>query len=211
MEKRIAIYVRVSKSQQDFQRQLSELRKFASENGYNIVEEISEKQSGSIENREGIAKIINLAKSRKISMVLIHEVSRLGRNTIDSLKTLETLTENKVCLYILNSGIQTINSDGSKNEMAQTMFTIMAEFARVERTYLIDRINSGLDEALRKGKVLGRKKGTTESVKIFLKKYKGLDKHIEKNISLRDIKKVFGHSVNTIQKYKKLKMNQLHD
>lgn len=84
------------------------------------------------------------------------------------------------------------------------LFHILSEFAYMEKEVLIERINSGLDEAKRKGKKLGRKSGSTENKDAFLKKYSKLIPDIKAGISLQKCMKIHDVSKNTIIKLKKM-------
>lgn len=80
---------------------------------------------------------------------------------------------------------------------------ILAEFARLERETLITRIKSGLEKAKKNGVTLGRKKGSVISNDMLLKKYRGVVKDLEHNISLRKIARIHSVSLCTILKVKK--------
>jgi DNA invertase Pin-like site-specific DNA recombinase len=79
----------------------------------------------------------------------------------------------------------------------------LAEFARLERETLITRIKSGLEKAKKNGVTLGRKKGSVISNDMLLKKYRGVVKDLEHNISLRKIARIHSVSLCTILKVKK--------
>ena len=74
----------------------------------------------------------------------------------------------------------------------------------MEKEVLIERINSGLDEAKRKGKKLGRKPGSTENKNDYLRKYSKLIPDIKAGISLKKCMKIHSVSKNTLIKLKKL-------
>ena len=65
------------------------------------------------------------------------------------------------------------------------MFTLLAEFARMERETLRERILSGMEEARRKGKHLGRPDGSSEDKEAFLKKYPSVVRNLRLGISAR--------------------------
>ena len=92
------------------------------------------------------------------------EVSRLGRSTVEVLQIVEELTQLGSSSYVQNFGLETLKN-GKRNPVAQFMFTLLAEFARLER----ERILSGMDEARRQGIRIGRPAGTTENKADFLK------------------------------------------
>ncbi len=184
------IFVRVSKVDQDYNRQLIDLREVAKSKKLTIVSEIYEKISGSTSNdhREGIAKLLDLSRNGEIQIVLVQEISRLGRSTIEVLKIIEELTNLRVNIYVQNFGIETLK-DGKKNPVAQFLYTLMAEFARLEREILRERIVSGMQEAKRNGKKIGRPKGEIKNSDYYLKKYSWVVRNLKQGISIKEYSK----------------------
>ncbi len=82
------IFVRVSKKEQDYQRQVEDLRAVAQSQAVQVVAEIAEKISGARRNqeREGIQQLLELSRQGAIQKVLVSEVSRLGRSTVEVLQ-----------------------------------------------------------------------------------------------------------------------------
>jgi DNA invertase Pin-like site-specific DNA recombinase len=195
------IFVRVSKREQEYQRQLEDLRALAKTQNLEIVAEITEKISGAKSNqeRDGIQELLRLAQKGIIQKVLVQEVSRLGRSTIEVLKVLEELTSLNVSVYVQNFGIETLKN-GKRNPIAQFMFTLLAEFARMERETLRERILSGMEEARRQGKHLGRPDGSIENKETFLKKYPSVVRNLRQGISVRKTAKICDASINTVRK-----------
>jgi DNA invertase Pin-like site-specific DNA recombinase len=101
-----AIYTRVSKTDgsQDVARQVADLREFAKSQNWEIVFEVEEKISGRRTVRSGTQKLINLARSNQIQKVLIHEISRLGRNVWMSTIPLKNLLKTRFPFMILTKG-----------------------------------------------------------------------------------------------------------
>ena len=195
------IFVRVSKREQDYQRQIEDLRIVAQSQHVEIVAEISEKISGAKSNqeRDGVQELLRLAQNGVINKVLVQEVSRLGRSTVEVLKILEALKALKISVYVQNFGFETLKN-GKRNPIAQFMFTLLAEFARTERETLRERILSGMDEARRQGKHLGRPDGSTENKEAFLKKYPSVVRNLRQGISVRKTAKISHISINTVRK-----------
>ncbi len=185
------IFVRVSKREQDYRRQLEDLRAVAQSQSLLIVAEIAEKVSGATLNgqRDGLQELLALAHSGSINKVLVQEVSRLGRSTMEVLQVLEELTSLGVSVYVQNFGIETLKN-GRRNPIAQFMFTLLAEFARLERETLREKILSGMQEARRKGKHLGRPEGSKEKKEAFLKKYPAVVRNLRLGISARKTAKI---------------------
>lgn len=198
-----AIFVRVSKREQDYQRQLEDLRVVAQTQKVEIIKEIAEKISGAKTNqeRDGLQELLSLARNHTIDKVLVQEVSRLGRSTVEVLKVLEEMTALSVSVYVQNFGIETLKN-GKRNPIAQFMFTLLAEFARLERETLRERILSGMEEARRKGKHLGRPDGSNEDKEDFLKKYPSVARNLRLGISVRKTAKICETSINTVRKVK---------
>jgi len=206
MSAHVAIYTRVSKQSQDYQRQVAELTALAQQNGFVIETLINEKASGASPHleRSGLQALMQLARSGAIQKVLVSEVSRLGRKTSEVLKVIEDLTALGVSVYVLQYGLETLLPDGKRNPMAQLLFTLLAEFARLERETLIDRIQSGLDEARRKGVSLGRRKGSVKPTTVFLQENKQVQQCLKKGYSIRHTAAICGVSPGTVQKVKRL-------
>lgn len=198
-----AIFVRVSKREQDYQRQLEDLRAVAKNQSVRVVAEISEKISGVRTNleRDGIQELLLLSRQGAIQKVLVCEVSRLGRSTVEVLQVVDELTELGVSIYVQNFGIETLKN-GKRNPVAQFLFTLLTEFARLERETLRERILSGMDEARRQGKKIGRPDGTTEEKADFLKKYAPVIRNLRAGLSVRKTAKLSDTSINTVRKVK---------
>ena len=152
------IYARVSKSDgsQDVERQLVELREFAQKQNWNVVEEIVENISGRRVKRAGTEKIINLARSNKIQKVLVHEISRLGRNLADVVRTIEELFKCKVSVYDLSQKQETLDENHQKTIFANLIMPVLAGLGEEWVKQHSYRIKSGLELAKKKGKKLGR-------------------------------------------------------
>ena len=99
---RVVILARVSTDKQDYERQLVELREYCTKAGWQVVKEFTAKVSGAKQNNERpeIAAMINFVKANDIKRVVCLEISRLGRNTLEALKVIQTLNENHVSLYV---------------------------------------------------------------------------------------------------------------
>ncbi len=201
----VAILVRVSTNRQETDRQVSELTSYAESKGYNVVEICSETISGAADqnHREGLTRIEELAREGRISKVLVHEVSRLARKNSIAHHFLETLEELKVSLYWHQQGIETLLPNGKRNPAASLMFSLLAEMARAERETISERIRSGLSEAVKHGKTLGRPKGSNLRTDEFLKKHRDVVKLLNQDFSIRNAAKISGKSISTVQRVKK--------
>lgn len=199
------ILARVSKNTQDFERQVTELRQVATSRDYEVMEEIVSKHTGDTknENRPDIQRLIALAGMGAMQTVMVSEVSRLGRRTFEILKVLEILTEKGINIYVHNFKIDTLLPDGKRNPVGQLLFMFLSERARAEQEDRTERIKSGLEQARRNGKRLGRPKGKEED-KDFLKRHKKVVASLQLGNSIRATMKVAGVAMATVQKVKKL-------
>lgn len=125
--KTAVILARVSTMAQDFDRQVNELKYYALNNDLNIVKIFANKISGAKSNDERceIIELIQYVKENHVDKVLVLEISRLGRNTLEALKVIELLNHEKICLCVKNYNIETLDSLGNINPMAQFLITIL--------------------------------------------------------------------------------------
>jgi DNA invertase Pin-like site-specific DNA recombinase len=199
----VAILVRVSTVRQDTDRQVTELEAYARSKGLEVVEVCREQISGMAEGeaREGLARVEELARSGAIKKVLVHEVSRLARRNSVAHSFLEMLEGSGVSLYWHQQGIETMLPNGKRNPAAAMMFALLAESARAERDLLADRIRSGLEEARRKGRKLGRPQGKTPTADL-LAKHKDIVRRLREGHSVRNTAKITGKGASTVQRVK---------
>lgn len=200
------IYSRVSTQAQDFKRQIEELKNYASANSWAVEAIFSEKVSGAKKNNERyeLMEMIDYVKTHKVDKVMIWEPSRLGRNTLDVLKTIELFNDLHVSLYIKNYNLETLNADGKPNTMAQFLVTLLAEVARMERTTIKERMDSGYEQFRLHGGKVGRKVGYTKSSEMYKEEYSDIIRLLKRGLSLRNVAKLTSHSLNTVSKCKRL-------
>ena len=198
----VAILVRVSTGRQETDRQVFELREVAEGHGWSVVEVIEETVSGAAANsdRGGIDRALELAKSGKVQKVLVHEVSRVARKNSTSHLFLEALEEIGVSLYWHAQRIETLLPNGRRNPAASIMFSLLAEMARNERETLVERINSGIAAAKRKGVHCGRPFGSSLSHDEFLSKHRDVQRLLKADHSIRHAAKITGKGISTVQR-----------
>ena len=205
---KVVIYARVSSTNgtQDYQRQVNDLQNYAVGNGLTVEAIFAEKVSGAKKNqdRAELMKMIEYVNSNHIDKVLVTELSRLGRDTLQVLQTIEILNQNKISVYIQNYNIETLTSTKEINPMSQFLITILAEVARMERKQIRERVASGYDNFRASGGRVGRKVGYTKSNDEMKNQYIEEMKLLRKGYSLRNIYRITGTSLNTLQKVKKL-------
>ena len=151
---RVAIYARVSTKDQNCDRQIADLENYAQLAGYQVVATHIEKASGSKNDRAERKMVINLARSRQIDAVVVTELTRWGRSTIDLIDSLHQLQSWGVSLVAQNGFQFDLSTPHGK-----MIASIMATLAEFERDLLKERIKSGIANARARGKVFGRPMG----------------------------------------------------
>ena len=200
------IFARVSTSVQEYDRQVNELTALANGNGWNVEAVFAEKVSGAKVNTERteLLNMINYVEVNHIDKVLVTELSRLGRDTLQVLEVIQLLNDRGISLYIQNYNIETLTKEGKVNAMSQFLITILAEVARMERKTIRERVESGYKNYRAAGGKVGRKVGYQKSESDMKEQYVEEIKLLKKGYSLRNISKITGTSINTIRKCKGL-------
>ncbi|KAA0678294.1 recombinase family protein [Roseomonas genomospecies 6] len=154
MGQRAALYCRVSTADQSCARQERDLLAFAARAGYEVAGVFKETGSGAKLDRVERRKVMALAQARHIDAVLVTELSRWGRSTLDLLETLRELEARRVSVIALSG--MTFDLASAAGRM---MATVLAGIADFERDLLRERVRSGLAAAKARGKTLGRQPG----------------------------------------------------
>ena len=199
---RVVILARVSTDKQDYERQISEL----SQMGWEVAKVFANKVSGAKKNEERpeIMEMLQYIEQNNIDKVCVLEISRLGRNTLEALKVIELLNERKVCLYIKNYNLETLDSEGNVNPITSLICTILLEISSMERHTIIERMSSGRDQYIAKCRATGKKMGRPASYRksddTMREQYKKEISLLKQKMSLRNICAITGTSVATIRK-----------
>jgi putative DNA-invertase from lambdoid prophage Rac len=151
---RAALYCRVSTADQSCERQERDLTAFAQRAGYAVVGIYKETGSGARMDRVERRKVIALAQRREIDAVLVTELSRWGRSTVDLLHTLEDLQAWRVSVIAPNGLAFDLST-----AVGRMMATVIAGVAQFERELIQERIKSGMAAAKARGRKLGRQLG----------------------------------------------------
>ena len=204
--KTAVIYARVSSSndRQDTSRQIEDLKKYAISQDIEIVNIFQEHISGAqrIEERQILGACLEDCKRASVNILLLSELSRLGRSTLQVLRSLDILHESKVSVYIQNLGLYTLQPNGEVNPIASIMVTVLAEMANIERSNIQYRLNSGRANYIAKGGKLGRKTGSTKTDDKKKEEYKEVIALLRKGYSIRNIAKLQSIGISTVQRIK---------
>ena len=162
MNNKAVIYSRVSTTNgQTVDNQLKVLREVAEKKGLEIVKEISDEGiSGAKgrDEREGFDELIKGAVKKDFDIILVWDVSRLGRSLKHLVSFLEDIQSARCDLYIHNSGIDTSTSSG------KMMFGMLSVFSEFERSMIRERVIAGQQRAKAQGKHIGRKTNVNDGI-----------------------------------------------
>jgi putative DNA-invertase from lambdoid prophage Rac len=149
-----ALYCRVSTADQSCERQERDLFRFAARVGYEVLGVWKETASGTKDDRTERKKVMALAQARKIDAILVTELTRWGRSTMDLVRMLQDLQAWNVSL-VAQSGLQ-FDLSTSQGKLIASVMAALAEF---ERDLLRERIRSGVAAVRARGVVFGRQPG----------------------------------------------------
>ena len=158
--KRVAIYARVSTSDQTCDNQLRDLREFAARRGWETVEFVDQGVSGTREKRPALDAMLSRVKKREFDVVLVWRFDRFARSTkflVDALALFKSLG--------VEFASWSENLDTS-TPMGEAMFTIVAAISKLERDIIAERVRAGLRAAVARGAVLGRPRLALDPAKV---------------------------------------------
>ena len=208
MRTKAVIYARVSSvsDRQDTSRQIEDLRKYANLRDIEVVATFEEHISGAKKNeeRQVLTDCLEYCTTNSVHYLLLSELSRLGRSTLQVLRSLEVLHEAKVSVYIQNLGLYTLQPDGKVNPIVSILITILAEMSNIERSNIVYRLNSGRSNYIAKGGKLGRKTGSIKTEEKKREEYKEVIQLLKKGYSVRNVAKLQGIGISTVQRVKNI-------
>ncbi len=148
---RVALYARVSTTDQSTESQLLDLRRYVSERGWNVFKEyVDEGISGTKDSRPALNDLMNDAKKRRFDVVLVWRFDRFARSTKHLILALEEFKNLGINFVSYQENIDTSSPLGS------AIFTIISAVAQLERDIIAERVKAGLRRAKENGKKLGR-------------------------------------------------------
>lgn len=211
MRTKAVIYARVSSvsDRQDTSRQIEDLRKYANLRDIEVVATFEEHISGAKKNEERqiLTDCLEYCTTNSVHYLLLSELSRLGRSTLQVLRSLEVLHEAKISVYIQNLGLYTLQPDGKVNPIVSILITILAEMSNIERSNIVYRLNSGRSNYIAKGGKLGRKTGSIKTEEKKREEYKEVIQLLKKGYSVRNVAKLQGIGISTVQRVKNIFVN----
>jgi DNA invertase Pin-like site-specific DNA recombinase len=197
----IVLYTRVSTLEQNPDRQLTNSK------DYDYI--LTDYCSGSIplyERPKG-SEVKKMIDNGTLTKLVIHDVTRIGRNTLDVLSIWSDLTQRGIVIECKNPNIRNINDDGKVDKFSELMLSILSTMSQFEKSLIRERQLEGIKVRKEKGLYGGRRIGTVDSVQSFLKKKRSQDilNYLSKGTySYDEISKILSVSTTTITKVKKM-------
>ena len=193
MTKRVALYLRVSTSEQTTRNQRRELHAVAERHGWHVVatyEDAGVSGAKGRDKRPGFDRLMMAVALREIDMVAAWSVDRLGRSLTDLLSFLTDLHAKGVDLFLHQQGLDTSAPSG------RAMFQMLGVFAEFERSIIQERVRAGLRRAKAEGRQLGRPRLAPEVEAQILAALKAPGR----TEGVRKIAKRFGVDPGTVQR-----------
>ena len=210
---RAAIYARVSSTgdRQSTERQVIDLTDYANRNAMTICRTFSEHISGAKKNHERpvLQECLTFCIDEGVDVLLLSELSRLGRNVDEVLANIRFAKENRLNIYFQKEGISIYGCDGKENPYLTIMIAVLGTCAQMERENIHYRLQSGRKVYVNKniaetGKSgLGRKVGYRKPVETKKEEYKEALKLLKAGYPIRKVAKLTDVSESTIKRLKK--------
>ena len=197
----IVLYTRVSTTDQNPDRQLINSKE------YDYV--LTDYCSGSIplyERPKG-SEVKRMIDNGTLTRLVIHDVTRIGRNTLDVLSIWSELTQRGIVIECKNPNLRNIDETGKVDKFSELMLSILSTMSQFEKSLIKERQMEGIKIRQEKGLYGGRRIGTTDTISSFLKKKRSQDilNYLNKGTySYDEISKILSVSTTTITKVKKM-------
>ena len=210
---RAAIYARVSSTgdRQSTERQVRDLTDYANRNAMTIRKTFEEHISGAKKNHERpvLQECLTFCVEEKVDVLLLSELSRLGRNVDEVLANIRFAKENRLNIYFQKEGISIYGADGKENPYLTIMIAVLGTCAQMERESIHYRLQSGrkvyvdkhIAETGKSG--LGRKEGYRKPVETKKEQYKETLKLLKAGYPIRKVAKLTEVSESTVKRLKK--------
>ena len=199
-----AIYARVSSEgdRQNTDRQVVDLQAYAATAGLEVVRVFTEKASGARDDRPVLAECLDWCCAGHADILLLSEISRLGRTVKIIVDSVDRLTKAGVCIHFQDMNVDTLLPSGEENTYATMLVTMLGLGAQMERSLIMGRLNSGRKHAMENGVVMGRKPGSVKTREQKEKEYANVIKLLKKGTSIRNTAKLCNVSPKTVQAIK---------
>ncbi len=166
---RVALYARVSTTDQSTDSQLLDLRRYVADRGWRTFKEYADNGiSGTKDNRPALNELMDDAKKRRFDVLLVWRFDRFARSTKHLILALEEFKNLGIDFVSYQENIDTSSPLGS------AIFTIISAVAQLERDIIVERVKAGLRRAKAQGKRLGRPRASIDLEKLHRLHCEGL-------------------------------------
>lgn len=200
------IYARVSSvgDRQNTDRQISDLSEYAAFQKLEISKIFEEHISGAKKNVERpiLLQAIDYCKQNDVSILLVSELSRLGRNAFEVLATVKDLIDSGINLYMQKEQLTLLDAEGKPTMFAPIMIATLSTCAQLERENIKFRLNSGRKLYIERGGKLGRKVGSIKTTEQKKEQHKDIISYLKRGYSVRNVAKLCGKGISTVQRIK---------
>lgn len=193
----VIIWSRVSTNGQDNQRQILNLKEVAIQKKWIVKRTFEEKVSGTVKStdRKEFNKLLDYALQYGIKMVLISEISRIGRRVVDILNVVETFHQKGIALYVQQFNMTSLNDD-KENPVFMLLLQMLSIGAEMENNLRKERQREGIALAKLQNKYSGRKSGSVADKDRLLEKYADIVDLCQKSdLSVRRIASISKRSI----------------
>ena len=204
MPNKAVIYARVSSEgdRQNTDRQVVDLKAYASLAGLEVVRVFTEKASGARDDRPVLDECWDWCCAGNADILLLSEISRLGRSVKIIVDAVDRLTKAGVSIHFQDINVDTLLPTGEENGYATMLVTMLGLGAQMERKLIMGRLNSGRKHAIENGVVMGRKRGSVKTREQKEAEYSDVIRLLKKGVSIRNVAKLCGKSPKTVQSIK---------
>lgn len=201
------IYSRVSSEgeRQNTTRQVNDLTQYANRNCIEVLKTFEEHISGAKRNEERavLCSCLDYCFTNHVDVLLISELSRLGRNVDEVLANVKRCKDAHLNIYFQKENLSIFQADGTKNPFLNIFISVLGTCAELERENIQYRLNSGRRIYIENGGKLGRKKGSVKTTEQKEQEYKEVLIYLRKGYGVRVTSKLTNVSESTVQRLKK--------
>lgn len=193
-------------SRQDTTRQVEDLKSYASSNRLSVLHIYEEHISGGKSNKDRpiLQQALSFCLDNHIDIILVSELSRLGRKCDEILETIKFLKDHHINCYFQKEQLSIFDSTGKENPYLTIMCAVLGTAAQIERDSISFRLKSGRDKYIREGGKIGKPKGSGVKTRAQLEtEYKSVIRNLRSGQSVRNTAKITGVSQSTVQRVKK--------
>ena len=206
MNTKAVIYARVSSvgDRQNTDRQIADLLDYVNYQKLELSKVFEEHISGAKKNSERpiLQQAIEYCKANDVAILLVSELSRLGRNAFEVLATVKDLIDSGINLYMQKEQLTLLDNEGKPTMFAPIMIATLSTCAQLERENIKFRLNSGRKLYIERGGKLGRRVGSVKTTEQKREEHKDIISYLRRGYSVRNVAKLTNKGISTVQRIK---------